>query len=524
MLYDVLMGISLYPDLSSKLHDLHLQRKNSHLRNVVNDENRIRSMIVEAAGIKLDFSKNLVDDEILNSLFELARQAQVEQWRSKMFVGEKINFTERRAVLHTALRNHEAEELIVDGVDVKAQVQEVLEKMKNFSEKVRNGEWLGATGKRIEHIINIGIGGSDLGPRMVCEALKPWGMGNLSMHFVSNVDSNDLYEVLNKIDWETSLFVIASKTFTTQETMTNAKLAREWFITRGGSEEAVSKHFVAVSTNLKGVEDFGINPDNAFGFWDWVGGRYSVWGAIGLPVMIYVGFENFQEFLNGGFEMDQHFKTASLENNLPVILAWLGIWYRNFLNSPTLAVIPYDQRLIHLPRYLQQLDMESNGKSYRRDGIKVDYETGPIILGEIGTNSQHSFFQLIHQGTSVLPVDFILAEQSVGGNEESHRMVRANCIAQGMALAVGKTQEESYDQMIGKGMSNEEAKRLAPFKSYEGNRPSNLIQVYQMTPRVLGSLIAMYEHKVFVQGIIWQINSFDQMGVELGKELAGKMG
>lgn len=509
------MSIGIYDEIDKRLSDLSLSLKGFCLRDVVAERD---DFVIPLGEIKLDFSKNLVTNEIMESLFMLARVADVEAWRDKMFRGEKINFSENRAVLHTALRYRGTEPLQIDTQDVRSDVQLVLEKMRKFSDKVRNGEFVGFTGKKIKQIVNIGIGGSDLGPRMMSEALKQYLHEDLKLFFVSNVDSKELFGVLNVIDWESTLFVVVSKTFTTQETMINARLAKQWLVNLAGNGESVKNHFVAVSTNLSAVEEFGIGSENVFGFWDWVGGRYSIWGAVGLSVVIGIGYERFVEFLEGGYEMDKHFRSAPMEKNMPIILALLGIWYRNYLNYPTFAVIPYDQYLIHLTRYLQQLDMESNGKSVNRNGQLVDYETGPIIWGEIGTNSQHSFFQLIHQGTSKIPVDFIQINHD-NGDEYSHRVLIANVKAQAQALALGQTRNEAFDKLMARNCGTEYAQRQADFKIYLGNRPSNIIELEYLTPRNLGMLIALYEHKIFVQGIIWQINSFDQMGVELGKEM-----
>jgi len=440
-----------------------------------------------------------------------------------MFSGERINVTENRAVLHTALRNPNRSGLVVDGQNILEDVHEVLDRMKDFSTKVNSGEWKGHTGKAIKHIVNIGIGGSDLGPVMVTEALKAYKHAHLELHFVSNVDGTHLAETLKKIDPETTLFLIASKTFTTQETMANAGSARKWFLENGGSEEGIAKHFAAISTNKKGVEAFGIDTNNMFGFWDWVGGRYSLWSAIGLPIAIALGFDNFRKLLDGAHAMDEHFRTAAFETNLPVILALLGIWYNNFFGAESQAILPYDQYLHRFAAYFQQGDMESNGKMVDRNGEMVDYQTGPIIWGEPGTNGQHAFYQLIHQGTKLIPCDFIAPAISHNPLGNHHQMLLSNFFAQTEALMNGKSLEEVVEELRSAGKSQQEIDALAPFKVFSGNRPTNSILVKQLDPETLGALIAMYEHKIFAQGILWNVYSFDQWGVELGKQLANKI-
>jgi glucose-6-phosphate isomerase len=437
-----------------------------------------------------------------------------------MFKGEKINETEDRAVLHTALRNRSNTPIMVDGADVMPDVNAVLAKMKKFSEAIISGSWKGYTGKAITDVVNIGIGGSDLGPVMVTEALKAY-KNHLNLHFVSNVDGTHIVETLKEVDPETTLFLIASKTFTTQETMTNAHSARDWFLASGAVDADVAKHFAALSTNEDGVGKFGIDTQNMFGFWDWVGGRYSLWSAIGLSIVLSIGFENFEELLTGAHEMDNHFRTTEFERNIPVILALIGIWYNNFFEAETEAILPYDQYMHRFAAYFQQGDMESNGKHVDRTGQTVNYQTGPIIWGEPGTNGQHAFYQLIHQGTKLIPCDFIAPAQSHNPLGEHHKMLLSNFFAQTEALMNGKTEKEVVAEL--KDKSTEEIEKLAPFKVFEGNRPTNSILVKKITPKVLGSLIAMYEHKIFVQGIIWNIFSFDQWGVELGKHLAGKI-
>ncbi len=468
----------------------------------------------------LDYSKNRVTGETMRLLFNLARQADVEGWREKMFTGEKINFTENRAVLHTALRNRSVRRILLDGKDVMPEVNAVLGHMKEFTEAVRGGIWKGYTGRTITDVVNIGIGGSDLGPVMVTEALMPYGDPGLHVHFVSNIDGTHLSEVLKRVDPETVLFLIASKTFTTQETMTNAESARNWFLASAKNAAHIAKHFVALSTNTREVAKFGIDTKNMFEFWDWVGGRYSLWSAIGLSIALYIGFDRFEDLLAGAHEMDEHFLSSSLEKNIPVILGLLGIWYNNFFGAETHAILPYDQYLHRFPAYFQQGDMESNGKFVDRGGSIVNYSTGPVIWGEPGTNGQHAFYQLIHQGTKIIPADFIAPVESQNPLGDHHRILLSNFFAQTEALMKGKTSEEARKELQGSGLKQDEIERLLPHKVFAGNRPTNSILLKKLTPRMLGSLIAMYEHKIFVQGIIWNINSFDQWGVELGKQLA----
>ncbi len=481
---------------------------------------RAARMTQEAAGVYVDYSKNIATDETLKLLFELARAAQLEAKREQMFAGEPINSTEQRAVLHIALRNRANRPIVVDGADVMPAVNAVLAQMEEFTERVRSGGWTGFTGKRITDVVNIGIGGSNLGPKMVCEALRPYQRDNLRLHFVSNIDGTHLAETLRRLDAETTLFIIASKTLTTMETMTNAHSARRWLIERLGDSTAVRNHFVAVSTNADKVAAFGIDTRQMFGFWDWVGGRYSLCSAIGLPIALAIGFENFVELLSGAHEMDEHFRTAPLENNLPVILALLGVWYVNFLGAKSQAILPYDQYLEHFPAYFQQGDMESNGKHVTLSGERVDYATGPILWGQPGTDGQHAFYQLIHQGTELIPCDFIAPIHSHNPIGDHHAKLIANCLAQTEALMRGRTLEEAKQEMLAAGMSAEEAERLAPHRQFDGNRPTNMLFVEEVNPRTLGALIALYEHKIFCQGVIWDINSFDQWGVELGKQLA----
>jgi glucose-6-phosphate isomerase len=488
----------------------------------VNDEERFNKFSVRFEDILLDYSKNLITDKTKAILVALANECELDDAIERMFTGDVINQTENRAVLHTALRNRSNSPIAVDGYEIMPDINAVLEKMKVFSEKVISGNWKGYSGKAITDVVNIGIGGSDLGPVMVTEALKPY-KNHLSLHFVSNVDGTHIAEVLKKINPETTLFLIASKTFTTQETMSNANSARDWFIANGGSAEEVAKHFVALSTNEKLVTAFGIDPANMFGFWDWVGGRYSLWSAIGLSISLSVGYENFIELLEGAHAMDKHFRTADFNENIPVILALLGIWYNNFHGADTQAILPYDQYMHRFAAYFQQGDMESNGKQVGRDGKDVSYQTGPIIWGEPGTNGQHAFYQLIHQGTKLIPADFLAPAISHNPIGQHHQMLLSNFFAQTEALMNGKTHEVVVEELIKAGKTQAEIEELAPFKVFKGNRPTNSILFKLLTPRTLGSLVAMYEHKIFVQGIIWNVFSFDQWGVELGKQLANQI-
>ncbi len=472
--------------------------------------------------ILVDYSKNLITDETLDLLIDLAHEVDLRSAIDAMFNGEKINHTEGRAVLHTALRNRSNRPVMVDGKDVMPEVNAVLAKIKTFCDNVISGEWKGYTGKAIQHVVNIGIGGSDLGPVMITEALRPF-KNHLQMHFVSNVDGTHIAETLKNVDPETTLFLVASKTFTTQETMTNALSARDWFVNIAGDQAHVAKHFAALSTNGKAVAEFGIDTANMFEFWDWVGGRYSSWSAIGMPIALSLGFENFEALLEGAFEMDTHFATATYEQNIPVLLALIGLWYNNFYKAESEAILPYDQYMHRFAAYFQQGNMESNGKYVDRNGNAVDYQTGPIIWGEPGTNGQHAFYQLIHQGTKLIPCDFLAPAISHNPVGDHHPKLLANFFAQTEALAFGKSKEAVEAEFLAAGKTLEQVKDLVPFKVFEGNRPTNSILFKQMTPKTLGALIAMYEHKIFVQGIIWNIFSFDQWGVELGKQLANKI-
>ncbi|WP_374604044.1 glucose-6-phosphate isomerase [Niveibacterium sp.] len=497
------------------------QWKKLHLREVFSeDPERAQRYVADACGIQLDYSKNRVSDETLGLLRQLADETGVQARRDAMFRGEKINSTENRAVLHVALRNRSNTPITVDGENVMPGVNEVLERMFAFADTVRSGAWKGRTGESITDVVNIGIGGSDLGPLMVCEALKPYAHDSIKMHFVSNVDGAQIAQTLRKLNPATTLFIIASKTFTTIETLTNAHTARDWFLASGASEADIAKHFVAVSTNGAAVSKFGISTDNMFGFWDWVGGRYSLWSAIGLPIVLSIGPDNFKALLGGAHAMDEHFRTAPAEKNLPMLLGLIGVWYANFLGSPSVVIAPYNQNLHRLPAYLQQLDMESNGKGVRSEGDKVDYATGPIIWGEPGINGQHAYFQLLHQGTHLIPLDFILALEQSDMDPKHHAVLIASCFAQAAALMRGKTPDEVRAELDKAGVTGERADMLVKHRTFDGNRPSNMMLLDKLDPAHLGALIALYEHKVFVQGAVWGINSYDQWGVELGKQLA----
>lgn len=475
--------------------------------------------------ILVDYSKNLITEDVFKLLIELSKSRGVEAARKRMFSAEKINFTENRAVLHIALRNRSNTPILLDGKDVTPEVNAVLEKIKAFCQRVRSGEWKGYTGKAITDVVNVGIGGSDLGPLMVTEALKPYSKGGPRVWFVSNIDGTHMAKTLAELNPETTLFIIASKTFTTQETITNAETAKEWFLKAAKDASAVAKHFVALSTNAPKVKDFGIDTANMFEFWDWVGGRYSLWSAIGLSIALHVGFDNFEKLLAGAHWMDNHFLNSPLENNIPVILAMLGIWYINFYGCETQALLPYDQYMHRFAAYFQQGDMESNGKYITKSGTRVNYNTGPIVWGEPGTNGQHAFYQLIHQGTRIIPCDFLIPAQTQNPirNGLHHKILMANFLAQTEALMKGKSTEEAKAELQASGLSGEALEKLLPHKVFEGNRPTNSIVFSKLNPFILGALIAMYEHKIFVQGVVWDINSYDQWGVELGKQLAKKI-
>ena len=492
-----------------------------HMREMfAQDPRRFDRFSLYLDDILFDFSKNRINEKTLELLLKLAEQAKLSSMIEAMFAGEKINITENRAVLHIALRNRSNRPIYVDGQDVMPQVNEVLDKMRRFSEAVRTGEWRGWTGQPICDVVNIGIGGSDLGPKMVTTALAPYVKADMAFHFVSNVDGTDIAETLKRLNPETTLFLVASKTFTTQETMTNAHTARAWLLAAAEDETAVAKHFAALSTNAIGVAAFGIDTDNMFEFWDWVGGRYSLWSAIGLSIALAIGMDRFEELLAGAFKVDEHFRTTPFRQNLPVVMGLLGVWYNNFFGAQSHAILPYDQYMALFPAYFQQGDMESNGKSVTRDGEVVDYTTGPIIWGQPGTNGQHAFYQLIHQGTKLIPCDFLAPAQSQNPIGSHHPILISNFLAQTEALMKGRTAVEAQSELMAQGIDDEQLEKLAAAKIFVGNRPSNSFLFRKLTPETLGSLIALYEHKIFTQGIIWNINSFDQMGVELGKQLA----
>lgn len=502
-------------DLSKKMADISMAKL------FENDHERARRYHIEAAGLYLDYSKNKIDDQVFAALLELAREVDLEGARKAFLSGEKINVTEGRAVLHPALRDFSHRAYHIDENNISPQVQRVREQMANFCSTIHKGERLGFSGKALDRVVNIGIGGSDLGPVMVTEALRPYWIDGRKSYFVSNVDGQHLSDVLNEIDVERTLFVIASKTFTTQETMTNANSAREWFLKNtNGDEAAIAKHFIALSTNKNAVTQFGIDPANMFAFWDWVGGRYSLWSAIGLSIALQIGYNNFEKLLRGAHAMDEHFRCAPLSENMPVMLALVGIWNRNFQDCHTQAILSYAQHLHRFAAYLQQADMESNGKSTRKDGGRVSAPTGPIVFGEPGTNGQHAFYQLIHQGTDKVASDFIVAANSQHPMGDHQEKLLANFLAQTKALMLGKSEMQVRDELQQQGLNDSEISTLAPHKIFDGMRPSNSIVMDKLTPENLGALIALYEHKIFCQGVIWQINSFDQWGVELGKQLA----
>ena len=500
------------------------QTENIQMRDLfAQDKNRFEDFHLRFNDILLDYSKNRINKETMSLLMDLAEQSGLRDWTEKMFSGEKINHTEDRAVLHTALRNRSNEPVYVNGHDVMPEVQSELEKMREYSEAVRSGQWLGFSGKPILDIVNIGVGGSDLGPVMVSEALYPYGKIGLHVHFVSNVDPSHICNTLRDLDPERTLFIVSSKSFTTQDTLMNAHTARDWLIENSRDEAAVEKHFIAVAANVEAATAFGIAEENIFKMWDWVGGRYSLWSSIGLSVAIFVGMDRFESLLQGAYEMDQHFRQAPLDENLPVVLALLGIWYNNFYDSESQVLLPYDQHLHRFPAYFQQGDMESNGKSVTRDGLHVDYATGPIIWGELGITGQHAFYQNLHQGTHLVPADFIVPIDSLNPVGDHHTVLLANFFAQTRTLMTGKNEKEARDELVAEGFSAEDVERLYPSRLMPGNKPSNTILFKALTPKTLGSLIAMYEHKIFTQGIIWQINSYDQPAVELGKKVAASI-
>jgi len=505
-----------------KALNTHFAQNDFELRSLFQyNPERFNQFSVQREEYLFDYSKNLIDAKTFELLQNLAEESKLKSAIDAMFSGEKINETEGRAVLHTALRDFSDQEILVDGENIKPGIKRVLNQMKTFSEKIISGEHKGFSGKEITDVVNIGIGGSDLGPVMVCSALKHFKT-RLNVHFVSNVDGNHIAEVLKNLNPETTLFIIASKTFTTQETMTNADSAKAWFL-KSGKQEEVAKHFVALSTNTNAVKNFGIAEENIFEFWDWVGGRYSLWSAIGLSIVLSVGYENFEQLLKGANESDIHFQTADFKENVPVIMGLMGIWYRNFFDAGTYAILPYSQYLDRFAAYLQQGDMESNGKCVDRNGNFVEYETGPVIWGEPGTNGQHAFYQLIHQGTELIPADFIAYVKSCNEVSDHQEKLMANFFAQTEALAFGKTEEEARAELVKSGISEDEINRLVNYKVFHGNTPTNSLLFNTLTPFSLGQLIAMYEHKIFVQGVIWNVFSFDQFGVELGKVLAGKI-
>lgn len=500
------------------------QMSATHMRDLFSqNEDRFDEFSLRFNDILVDYSKNIITAETMANLQALASECGVKEAIEAMFSGDKINATEGRSVLHIALRNQAERAITVDGQDIMPDVRAALVKMKTFADKVTGSTWFGYTGKPVKYIVNIGIGGSDLGPVMVTEALKSYTVEGIKTFFVSNVDGTHMAETLKQVKAEETLFMIASKTFTTQETMTNAHSARTWFLEQGASEADIAKHFVALSTNATAVADFGIDTANMFEFWDWVGGRYSLWSSIGLSIACTIGYDNFEELLTGAFEMDEHFRTADFDQNLPVVLALIGLWYGNFFGSESEAILPYDQYMHRFAAYFQQGNMESNGKYVGRDGKAVDYQTGPIVWGEPGTNGQHAFYQLIHQGTKLIPCDFMAPAVSHNPVGDHHEKLMSNFFAQTEALLNGKTLEEVAAELEAAGKTLAEIEEIAPFKVFRGNRPTNSILFKQLTPKVLGSLIAMYEHKIFVQGVIWNIYSFDQWGVELGKVLAKKI-
>ncbi len=503
-------------------HQTHIAE--AHLRDLfAKDPDRFKRFSLSACGLLLDYSKNRITIETMPLLLALAKQRGLKEWIDKMFNGERVNNTENRAALHIALRNRANAPVLENGDNVMPAINNVLERMRKFSESVRNGEWRGYTGKPINNIVNIGIGGSDLGPKMVNRALQTYHHPRLDVYFVSNLDATNLGEILPRLDPETTLFIVASKTFSTQETLTNARTARAWLLQQANDINAVSKHFVAISTHHQRVTEFGINPANMFEFWDWVGGRYSLWSAIGLSIAVMIGMDRFLELLSGAQDMDQHFRTAPLPENMPVILGLLGVWYTNFLGTSTHAILPYDYALQYFPAYLQQLEMESNGKRVTRDGEAVQYRTCPVIWGEEGNNGQHAFYQLLHQGTQLIPADFIVAIESQHTLDIHQEAVLANALAQTRALMLGRTLEETRTMLQQSGLVGEKLEQELPHRVFPGNQPTNTILYQKLTPALLGTLIALYEHKVFVQSVCWNINPFDQWGVELGKQMASNL-
>lgn len=495
--------------------------KDIHMRTMFDsDENRFDKYSLQVNDILYDYSKNRINDKTMELLLKLANEVELPAWIEKQFAGEHINHTEDRAVLHTALRDKTNKPVMVNGVDVLPEIKQEREHVKELAEKIRTRQWRGATNQAITDVVNIGIGGSHLGPQMVTEALKSHSLHDLNIHFVSNIDENHINDTLEYLNPETTFFIIASKTFTTQDTMVNAETARQWYIRKLGSEEHINRHFSAVTSNVKLAKEFGIDDANIFKMWDWVGGRYSLWSAIGLSIVIAIGSEQFDELLDGAFDADQHFKNTPLDKNIPVIMALLGIWYNNFFDAQSMAVLPYDQHLHRFPAYLQQADMESNGKYVDRNGDEVDYSTGPVIFGEIGIAGQHAFFQLLHQGTKLVPADILAPVWSFRCIARHHRALMSNVFAQTEAMMRGKTAEEAKLELEAEGLNEQQVSALLPYKVFPGNRPTSTLLFDTLDPKTLGSIIALYEHKIFVQGVIWNINSFDQWGVELGKQLA----
>ncbi|MCQ2782639.1 glucose-6-phosphate isomerase [Helicobacter pylori] len=513
----MLTQLKTYPKLLKHYEEI----KEVHMRDWFSkDKERASRYFVQLESLSLDYSKNRLNDTTLKLLFELANDCSLKEKIEAMFKGEKINTTEKRAVLHTALRSLNDTEILLDNMEVLKSVRSVLKRMRAFSDSVRSGKRLGYTNQVITDIVNIGIGGSDLGALMVCTALKRYGHPRLKMHFVSNVDGTQILDVLEKINPASTLFIVASKTFSTQETLTNALTARKWFVERSGDEKHIAKHFVAVSTNKEAVQQFGIDEHNMFEFWDFVGGRYSLWSAIGLSIMIYLGKKNFNALLKGAYLMDEHFRNAPFESNLPVLMGLIGVWYINFFQSKSHLIAPYDQYLRHFPKFIQQLDMESNGKRISKKGEIIPYDTCPVVWGDMGINAQHAFFQLLHQGTHLIPIDFIASLDKKPNAKGHHEILFSNVLAQAQAFMKGKSYEEALGELLSKGLDKDEAKDLAHHRVFFGNRPSNILLLEKISPSNIGALVAVYEHKVFVQGVIWDINSFDQWGVELGKELA----
>ncbi len=513
----MLTQLKTYPKLLKHYEEI----KEVHMRDWFSkDKERASRYFLQFESLSLDYSKNRLNDTTLKLLFELANDCSLKEKIEAMFKGEKINTTEKRAVLHTALRSLNDTEILLDNMEVLKSVRSVLKRMRAFSDSVRSGKRLGYTHQVITDIVNIGIGGSDLGALMVCTALKRYAHPRLKMHFVSNVDGTQILDVLEKLNPASTLFIVASKTFSTQETLTNALTARKWFVERSGDEKHIAKHFVAVSTNKEAVQQFGIDEHNMFEFWDFVGGRYSLWSAIGLSIMIYLGKKNFNALLKGAYLMDEHFRSAPFESNLPVLMGLIGVWYINFFQSKSHLIAPYDQYLRHFPKFIQQLDMESNGKRISKKGEIIPYNTCPVVWGDMGINAQHAFFQLLHQGTHLIPIDFIASLDKKPNAKGHHEILFSNVLAQAQAFMKGKSYEEALGELLSKGLDKDEAKDLAHHRVFFGNRPSNILLLEKISPSNMGALVALYEHKVFVQGVIWDINSFDQWGVELGKELA----